>query len=89
MSALTRKYLSKWGELLTQSHNSQRVLVEASGPAIDALVDDALLLGAKGARLTGGGFGGCMLVVLEKKNYEHIVEKLFERHKNAWLVALQ
>ncbi len=52
------------GELLTQSHISLRDDFEVSWPAADAAVEAALAAGALGARMTGGGFGGCVIVLL-------------------------
>ncbi len=52
------------GELLTQSHISLRDDFEVSWPAADSAVDAALAAGALGARMTGGGFGGCVVVLL-------------------------
>jgi galactokinase len=56
--------LSDCGQLLTQSHASLRDDFEVSWPAADAAVDAALSAGALGARMTGGGFGGCVIVLL-------------------------
>ncbi len=52
------------GELLTQSHLSLRDDFEVSWPAADRAVDAALAAGALGARMTGGGFGGCVIALL-------------------------
>lgn len=56
--------LADGGELLTQSHASLRDDFEVSWPAADAAVEAALSAGALGARMTGAGFGGCVLVLL-------------------------
>ena len=51
------------GALLTASHASLRDDFDASLPAIDAIVDRARAEAAVlGARLTGGGFGGSVLI---------------------------
>jgi mevalonate kinase len=48
------------GVYFTQSHRSLQHEFEVSCPEIDFLVDSALTQnGCFGARLTGGGFGGC------------------------------
>ncbi|MEL7488973.1 MAG: galactokinase, partial [Pseudomonadota bacterium] len=49
------------GALMNESHLSMRDDFEMSLPTIDALVADAVEFGAVGARLTGGGFGGCIV----------------------------
>ncbi len=55
--------LADCGELLTASHVSLRDDFEVSWPAADTAVDAALSAGALGARMTGAGFGGSVLVL--------------------------
>ena len=45
--------------LFTASHASLRDDFEITVPELDVAVDTALEAGALGARMTGGGFGGC------------------------------
>jgi galactokinase len=51
------------GPLLNASHESLRDDYEVSSPELDAAVDAALAAGALGARMTGGGFGGCAIAL--------------------------
>jgi galactokinase len=53
------------GPMLTASHASLRDDYEVSIPRIDAAVDAALDAGAYGARITGGGFGGCVIALAD------------------------
>jgi galactokinase len=53
------------GPTLTASHASMRDDFEITVPEVDAAVDAALQAGAHGARMTGGGFGGCVLALVE------------------------
>ncbi|MFS8478776.1 MAG: galactokinase [Micromonosporaceae bacterium] len=53
------------GPLLTASHASLRDDFEVTVPELDVAVDAALRAGALGARMTGGGFGGCVLALVE------------------------
>lgn len=53
------------GEQLTASHRSLRDDYEVSAPALDIAVEAALTGGALGARMTGAGFGGCVVVLAE------------------------
>ncbi|MEU4570723.1 galactokinase [Micromonospora sp. NPDC023956] len=53
------------GPLLTASHASMRDDFEITVPEIDTAVEAALAAGALGARMTGGGFGGCVLALVE------------------------
>ncbi|MBO4163086.1 MULTISPECIES: galactokinase [Micromonospora] len=53
------------GPLLTASHASMRDDFEITVPEVDTAVEAALAAGALGARMTGGGFGGCVLALVE------------------------
>jgi galactokinase len=54
------------GPLLNASHASLRDDLEVSSPELDCVVNAALAAGALGARMTGGGFGGSALVLVEQ-----------------------
>lgn len=63
VSALEQADFARFGALLTASHASLRDDLEVSLSAIDAIVDRAIHSpGVFGARLTGGGFGGSVVV---------------------------
>jgi len=53
------------GTLLTASHASMRDDFEITVPEVDVLVEAAVAAGAHGARMTGGGFGGCVIALVE------------------------
>jgi L-lactate utilization protein LutC len=53
------------GPLLTASHASMRDDFEITVPEVDTAVEAALSAGAYGARMTGGGFGGCVLALVD------------------------
>lgn len=66
-AALRRRDAVAVGELMTASHRSLRDDFEVSSGELDRLVARLLdVRGVLGARLTGGGFGGCVLALLEK-----------------------
>jgi galactokinase len=69
VALLQAERLADCGELLTASHASLRDDFEVSWEAADLAVDAALSAGALGARMTGGGFGGCVLVLLPADRY--------------------
>jgi galactokinase len=56
--------LADIGPLLTASHRSLRHDFSVSAPELDLVVDAACRAGALGARLTGGGFGGCAIALV-------------------------
>ena len=51
------------GALLTASHHSLRDNFQMSWPQADHAVEAAIEAGAAGARMTGGGFGGCVVAL--------------------------
>ncbi|MEV6597399.1 galactokinase [Actinoplanes sp. NPDC051346] len=53
------------GPLLTASHASMRDDFEITVDRVDVAVEAALAAGAYGARMTGGGFGGCVLALID------------------------
>jgi galactokinase len=63
---LARGHLKRFGALLYESHESCRRLYECSTPELDTIVAAARRAGALGARLTGAGWGGAVLVLLWK-----------------------
>ncbi|MBS9534363.1 galactokinase [Mycobacterium sp. M1] len=52
------------GKLMTASHASMRDDFEITTAHIDLLADTAVAAGAVGARMTGGGFGGCVIALV-------------------------
>jgi galactokinase len=68
-AAFERGDLATVGRLLYESHASLRDDYQVSCAELDAVVDAARALGPSrgvlGARMTGGGFGGCALVLIE------------------------
>jgi galactokinase len=70
------------GRLMTESHASQRDDFECSVEEIDFLVEQALtLLGCFGARLTGGGFGGCTVNLVAAEQAEHFASALKDAYR--------
>jgi len=74
---------SNWptvGQLMYASHASLRDDYEVSCPELDALVEIALAIGAKGGmhgcRMTGGGFGGCTVALVQADEVAAISERL-------------
>jgi galactokinase len=55
---------SEIGPLLTASHASMRDDYEITVAEVDLAVEAALAAGAIGARMTGGGFGGCIIALV-------------------------
>jgi len=60
------------GDLLVASHASMRDDFEISVPELDTAVEAALAAGAIGARMTGGGFGGAAIALIELSAVESV-----------------
>jgi galactokinase len=61
---LDRGNLAALGALMTEGHHSLAGDYRVSVPAVDELVEDLLARpGVLGARMTGGGFGGCVIAL--------------------------
>jgi galactokinase len=71
--ALTQRDLPKIGLCLAESHRSLRDDYEVSCPELDALVDIATSCsGTIGSRMTGGGFGGCTVSLVQRDAVESV-----------------
>jgi galactokinase len=69
----------RFGAAMTAAHGSLRELYEVSVPELDQLVDDAISVeGVHGCRLTGAGFGGCVVALLERGAEEELLARLTE-----------
>jgi galactokinase len=64
--------------LLDASHESMRDDFEITVPQVDLAVETARASGAFGARMTGGGFGGCIIALVELGDSERIGEAIVE-----------
>ncbi len=65
VEALGNGRLDEMGRLMDESHRSLRDDFEVSTERLDRMVECARRAGAYGARLTGAGFGGCMIALAD------------------------
>jgi galactokinase len=76
-TAFAANDLGRAGRLMMHSHASLRDLYEVSSPELDALVDLAIEQpGCSGARLTGAGFGGCAIALVEAGSVERVLSSV-------------
>ena len=81
-AALAHGDLGQAGTLMAASHASLRDLYEVSCPELDAIVDLASAQpGCYGARLTGAGFGGCAIALVEASAVDAIVSAVAAGYK--------
>lgn len=72
------------GEFMASSHESLRSLYEVSSLALDQMVGQAVRHPAcYGARMTGAGFGGCAVALVEEASVEAFVREVGERYREA------
>ncbi len=68
-----------FGELMVGSHNSLRDDYEVSCDELDAIVEIACgQAGVYGARMTGGGFGGCAIVLVKASQADAVSQAIGE-----------
>jgi galactokinase len=71
------------GDLLVASHASMRDDFEISVPELDLAVETAMANGAVGARMTGGGFGGAAIALVDLQDVERIGAAVTSAFANA------
>ena len=81
VAALKADNIARFGELMNQSHVSLRDDYEVSCEEIDILVDLAWeISGVLGARITGGGFGGCTVAIVQNDavdRYQDVIGRAY------------
>ncbi|MBI3965513.1 MAG: galactokinase [Chloroflexi bacterium] len=81
-AALAEERLSAVGQLMAESHASLRDNYEVSSPELDAMVTAATgIPGCFGARMTGGGFGGCTVNLVASTEATAFSEELGKRYR--------
>ncbi len=80
VAALHNEDAETFGKLLMASHGSLRDLLRVSNPPLDSLVNIARESGALGARLTGGGFGGCVVLLCKAPDRDRVRAELVNRY---------
>lgn len=73
-----------FGNLMQESHKSLRDNYEVSCPELDIVVNAALEVGGVfGARMTGGGFGGCTVTLLEASAIQKTIENIKKKFQRS------
>jgi galactokinase len=92
-AALRAEDIDALGPLMLASHASSRDDMGVSTPELDTLVECLCDAGALGARLTGAGFGGCVVALVPEARAEAIAHdaarayrEKTEREPQAWVV---
>ena len=89
VTAIAEKNLPAMGQAMSQAHQELRQL-GVSCPESDRLVKEAITQGALGAKMSGGGLGGCIIALVKSKEEAQQLAHLL-REKGAvktWIQSL-
>lgn len=90
ITAAARGDVAGLGHLMSDSHRSLRDDYEVSCPEVDFLVNAALAIeGVWGARITGGGFGGCTITLLRPEQADNFQSELLPQYQAKFGLAAQ
>jgi galactokinase len=82
VQALEKDDLELFGRLMVASHQSLKSDYEVSSPELDLLVDLARKIpGVYGARMTGGGFGGCTVNLVAADATDRFIESIYRDYE--------
>lgn len=80
--ALRQGDIRKFGQLMVESHDSLRDDYEVTGKELDTLVESAMRQpGVIGARMTGAGFGGCTVNIVESDHVDDFMKNVGEDYE--------
>ncbi|HRV81441.1 MAG TPA: galactokinase, partial [Planctomycetota bacterium] len=91
-AALLAGDYSALGASMTKTHQSLRDDFEVSSPELDLLVDAATEAeGCFGSRLTGAGFGGCTVLLVDPAHVPQVVQHVQTRYsaEKGWVPAVE
>jgi len=88
VEALEAADVVRFGALMLASHQSLAADFEVSVEALDRLVASAVSAGAYGARLTGAGFGGCVVALVPRDDVPAWWARVSCENPAAWSVQL-
>jgi len=80
-AALENDDLATCGALMLASHRSLRDDFTVSTPELDRLVELSVDAGAYGARLTGAGFGGCVVALVAAGTADAVARSVTDRYR--------
>ena len=88
LAAAQHNDLAAMGRLMAESHRSLQHDYEVSCEELDFLVDTALTLeGVYGSRMTGGGFGGCTVSLVDHGAVEEFRRRLSDAYRQKYGIA--
>lgn len=77
IKALKSGDIAQFGKLMNASHVSLRDDYEVTGPELDCMAEEAWKIeGVIGSRMTGGGFGGCTVSLVQDEAIDTFIQKV-------------
>lgn len=86
VTAFQANDLARIHQLMVASHKSMRYDFEITTPHLDFIADtvNELVMGEGGARMTGGGFGGCAVALLPRHLVDTVIDQTTSRYRDVW-----
>lgn len=81
VSLLRAGHIKEFGQLMNASHISLRDDYEVTGKYLDELVQAAWDHGAVGARMTGAGFGGCTVMLVQAAQADEFKQQVLKQYQ--------
>ncbi|KQT22516.1 galactokinase [Chryseobacterium sp. Leaf405] len=78
------------GKLLTETHSGLSTEFEVSCDELDFMVEETLKEnGVLGARIMGGGFGGCSINLIKDENVDEVIKNIMAKYKTAFDIEMK
>ncbi|WP_449398460.1 galactokinase [Chryseobacterium wanjuense] len=78
------------GELLKETHSGLSTEFEVSCAELDFMVEEALKEnGVLGARIMGGGFGGCSINLIKDESVDEVIKNISAKYKQAFNIEMK
>ncbi len=88
--ALSEGNVEFLGQLLNETHSGLSTEFEVSCDELDFMVEETLEEnGVLGARIMGGGFGGCSINLIKDENVDAVIENLTAKYKTAFNIEMK
>lgn len=82
VEALKNGDVKRFGQLMNESGDSLRYDYEVTGDELDAMVEEARKInGVIGSRMTGGGFGGCTVSIVDENSVDEFIETVGKNYE--------
>jgi galactokinase len=88
--ALSKGDMGYLGKLLNETHSGLSTEFEVSCDELDFMVEETLKEnGVLGARIMGGGFGGCSINLIKDEKVNEVIEKISEKYKTNFDIEMK